>query len=1027
MTPRERHAAAGPTAALAVPPKHTLTTAAVRSAPTAEVAPAASHWEVLYRSVSPAEQADLLALARRQGLLYAHQLPAVPSASRTTTSADEPRAWNLLGKMLAGQVQQLEPVRPTAGTVHDEALDLGQRLAVASALATPDLCLVQGAAGTGKSRAIAEIVTQAARRGDRVLLLAAHAAAVDRVLEQVADREAVCPIRCLAADEKAEQLASPIRALMLAEKATALRQQSLTAAREGRQAAEMQCARRRHEEGLWPQLRELAQGIAADRAALAQAEEQFASVPTQVAAEVEAGDGASPVARDVKALRHALDERLAKLAADAAAAEAQKVQEHGKLAALDADLAALRPLAEAKQQGRWWSPAWWKATFKGAAVARQAELQAKRQEQEAALAAAEQRIAESAAAKSAAAEEGTAACQARAQAEIDKRQKKHRACADDCQSRLAGHQSAWDELCRQIDVEALRPAAQSAEAADAAQAQWSKQRQEDEARCALMREWVEYLETSSEQLAAKLPGYANLVAGTPAAVAADPHFGDAGSSGGSFDLLVLDEADHLTESDFLKAARRARAWVLVGEPAAPGDAGHRGRNGSGRGHYFHKLWDHLHCDPGQLPYTWFRDGDRLGCRLRPVSADQRRWLEAEPLADAPDVELRILALPHTRAVLAEVVFPAAMALPEAKSFLCRELQEITVQVSGRCLHWQETPERVAVHFGEPHTAESPAVALDNGVREVLTAAAGDACRTCRLEFDRAAGWDRAGAEKWLDQHLRLRDLGRTALLEVPHRMAAPLAAVLADLLAGGGRSCAGVGEPVVEFVPVMNRGRSPARGPRQGEPVANGGLPTTGSGLEIDLSAPRQCERLPHDLRAALPPRGFVNLPEARAVVRRLEALLKPPGSNGHQTATPSVLVIALFPAQAELIRHFLKQSPALAAHAGYVAVGAPGCFRHREADVVLVSLTRSHSHRAVAYGEGPAALALALTRARRRLVLFGDPGNLVRRSQWQGVLDHLDEAAAQRECHVLGQLTRYLHGHGPHPAAFRFCEGSTA
>jgi hypothetical protein len=56
--------------------------------------------------------------------------------------------------------------------------------------------------------------------------------------------------------------------------------------------------------------------------------------------------------------------------------------------------------------------------------------------------------------------------------------------------------------------------------------------------------------------------------------------------------------------------------------------------------------------------------------------------------------------------------------------------------------------------------------------------------------------------------------------------------------------------------------------------------------------------------------------------------------------------------------------------------------------------------------------------------VLLGDPGNLLRRSQWRGVLDHLDEAAAGREVQILGQLARYLHGQGLCQTAFRICEG---
>ena len=95
------------------------------------------------------------------------------------------------------------------------------------------------------------------------------------------------------------------------------------------------------------------------------------------------------------------------------------------------------------------------------------------------------------------------------------------------------------------------------------------------------------------------------------------------------------------------------------------------------------------------------------------------------------------------------------------------------------------------------------------------------------------------------------------------------------------------------------------------------------------------------------------------------------------------------------------------------------------EADTVLLSLTRSHVHRAVAYTDNPATLVLAWTRARHRLVVFGDPGNLVRRSQWRGALDHLDEAAANKEAHLLLQLVRYLQGRGKLQRAFRMCESS--
>jgi hypothetical protein len=89
------------------------------------------------------------------------------------------------------------------------------------------------------------------------------------------------------------------------------------------------------------------------------------------------------------------------------------------------------------------------------------------------------------------------------------------------------------------------------------------------------------------------------------------------------------------------------------------------------------------------------------------------------------------------------------------------------------------------------------------------------------------------------------------------------------------------------------------------------------------------------------------------------------------------------------------------------------------------VSLTRSHSHRAVTFGDDPATLTLALTRAQRRLLLFGDAGTLVRRTQWEQPLEHLDIVASSRERDVVLRLVRYLQGQGSHPQAFQVREGS--
>ncbi len=134
---------------------------------------------------------------------------------------------------------------------------------------------------------------------------------------------------------------------------------------------------------------------------------------------------------------------------------------------------------------------------------------------------------------------------------------------------------------------------------------------------------------------------------------------------------------------------------------------------------------------------------------------------------------------------------------------------------------------------------------------------------------------------------------------------------------------------------------------------------------------------------------------------------------------------MALYPAQVELLRHLIRQTPTLAKNTLPVEVGLPSAFHQRECLLACVSLTRSHTHRAVSYGEHPHVLTQALTRAASGLILFGDPGTLARRSQWHGPLDHLDELAAQREGRLVSQLVHYLQGHGPHPASFHIQEGS--
>src|SRR5262245_45237587 len=167
MNPRERQASGGVTLAPRPAPLP-----ARAGSPTPAAGREHLLWEDLYHNLPPEQQSALLALAARQGLLHAHQLPDPAALSQRR---------QLLSQLLTGKVPEFPPAPATPLDWVDTALDPAQREAVARAVHTPDVCLIQGLPGSGKSRVVAEIVTQATARGERVLLVAPHEAALDRV------------------------------------------------------------------------------------------------------------------------------------------------------------------------------------------------------------------------------------------------------------------------------------------------------------------------------------------------------------------------------------------------------------------------------------------------------------------------------------------------------------------------------------------------------------------------------------------------------------------------------------------------------------------------------------------------------------------------------------------------------------------------------------------------------------------------------------------------------------------------------
>jgi hypothetical protein len=1053
-------------------------------------------WEDVFAAAATDQQRELLALARQQGVLYAHQLPPLAGNGARPDSNRQVLARLLAGLQARGGpatpvVRELDPVLVHQVPVMDPALDDCQREAVARALHTPDVCLIQGLPGTGKSRVVAEILAQAANRGERVLLLAPHATAIDRALELVASRDIVFPIRCLGRTEALERLPLASRTATLTERQRRLQEHTLPLAREDVTAAAQKHRRLLQDEPLWARLLELASWSAQLETQCADLQATRARIEEDVAREAvdPASSAKTAFGTALQAAAQVHEEFQARCEHDLAKVRTRSAEQRQQQEQWTAQFRALRPLADAKEHHRWWSGDWWRATFKGDVLTQVGELQARQQEIEAALEALKAGSSNLEEEKRQEQQRFEAECARLREAECGRR----KSLLDEQEAGLKHEQrvlqekwqTAWQDLQPETRDRWGAGKEITCKAVNEASGAWQEQLRKTSLQEEFASQWVACLEETAADFPNRLLGLCNLVAATTEALPNDEHFGEARASSRPavvFDLLVLDEADQVTESEFLNLARRARRWVLVGqpvvlpeEPLAPNRlpaAARAARPSALRPGFFQRLFDALHCDPRHLPSSWIQDKGRLRCQLRQVSPEQSQWLETERVADFPDIELRILAMPRCEPLLAEVVFPCSMSIVQAKEYIFRELQAVPVRAHTSCLRWEETSDRLVLHLADRSDEEGTAVPLEPGVREMLCSSGGTnglaagaravsgnervSWQTCCIEFDRAAGWHRQRAGEWVRQYLGLHDLGRTARLDVCYRMRPDLAAFVADLLfADGYRMGVGPGlvtlpalsGAAVEFVPVPplrddshrsgrgvvagqrgghSRGHSPSRTAVAAAPLPRKG----GAGLELDLTDTRHRDRLPTELRGGLPDRGFVNYLEAQTVLRALEALLADPAVRAlaaHSPGEAVIGVLALYPGQAELMRRLLQQSPALVAAGNEVRVEDPTACREREFPIVLLSLTRSHTHRAVSYGEGPATLALALTRARRKLILFGDAGTLARRCQWESTLDHLDETTSARERDLLRRLLAYIQGQGPLPCTFQLREGSSA
>lgn len=898
--------------------------------------------------------------------------------------------------------------------------DCQQGEAVARALSTPDLFLIQGAPGTGKTVVASRILREAAARGLRVLFLASTPAALDQALCRGLEQPGLPVLRWLHEDEQVEQLPPCVRQVTLTERLRQFAehlQEPLKST--GRRCSEELASLEKSREtltaigGILHSEQEISNH-------LQQAQSRREQLPTTVESETYP-EQLAPYWEALQQTRREVAQRQADLHDQLTLCQ-QREQSHRE------ELDRLKPLLEARQANRWWSPNFWRTTGKGDVVNQAQTLEQTCQELQATVLQTQEIIEQL---QARLVEQTQAATQAleRLRADLDAAVQRHRADLQGCQNH-------WQTLVATLP-EALRPA-QTLAALD----QSARTLEEVLARVQSEAAQAEQRRLELEQVG--LESQDHLIRATPivaTTVACWSHNADSPTQlqALDFDLLVVEEADQVTEADLRVVAERTKRWILIGESSS-GNAGSSEGTRPGprlrpqnrpslRPGLFHRLWTELHDDPSLSHAGWRQDLDRLVCVLVNVPPEQRRWIQSESVIDHPDILLHIWSPPDQVPSLAAVEFPAGTPIDEAKVFLLRELDELPLQTRARGIFWEETTERIVAHLGGELPGKSSHILLGDGIHETAHLLAGH-WQTSRLEFERPR-WSRTSAVAWVHQQLRLKGHERTLLLDRPRRACPALAGWLADLLTDGIRSAL-VPTPCVEFVTVPSLGED-RQGQRYDPPSRNTGVATLaprlrslrgGAGVEINLAEPRRHDLLPRELRDILPERGLVNYLEAQAVVRLIRELLEDADTraevltwqDSHPANNPGIAVLALYPAQVQLIRYLLESVPLGAVR---VEVALPEQMRQRECAIALVSLTRSHLHRAVTYGEGPAQLMLALTRPARRLILIGDPGTLQRRSQYPDPVDHLDVTESEQEQSFAGRLVRYLQGHGMLQRAF--------
>ena len=123
--------------------------------------------------------------------------------------------------------------------------------------------------------------------------------------------------------------------------------------------------------------------------------------------------------------------------------------------------------------------------------------------------------------------------------------------------------------------------------------------------------------------------------------------------------------------------------------------------------------------------------------------------------------------------------------------------------------------------------------------------------------------------------------------------------------------------------------------------------------------------------------KSYSNPAEARALARAVADVLA-----AGELAAADIGVVTPYAAQARLLCDVLRGDEYGAAAAD-VEVSSVDGYQGREKELVFVSAVRSNARGAVGFLRDWRRLNVAITRARRGLVVFGDPRTLERDAHW--------------------------------------------